>query len=167
MRYLACGMAHRRLWLLIDRNSAARRRRVDDAIGAAPAAVAPRQVPARTIRHRCRHEIEPRGSEGVAATEPRQRHPAACPQTKAADRLIGVIRAGRQVPAIEPNQCRNGMAVDLDQSARRKGGAAGKLAQQLAHALSLAHRRFHRERPRDLVFVPPRRLCGLRQDWAV
>jgi hypothetical protein len=149
------------------KRSGAGRRRVDGAIGAVPSTVAPGQVPARAIRHRCRYEVEPGGSEGVTATEPRQRHPAAYPQTKTADRLIGVIRAGRQMPAVEPDHRRNGVAVDLDQSARGKRGAAGKIAQQPAHALSLAHPRFHHEIHRNLIFLPPRDNCGSRGGHAV
>src|SRR5262249_4639745 len=100
------------------KRSAAGRWGVDGAIGAAPAPVAPGQVPARIIRQGGRYEIEPGRPKGMTAAEPRQRHPAARPQTEAADRLIRVGRAGRQMPAIEPDQCRNAMAVSLDQPTR-------------------------------------------------
>src|SRR5262249_9346459 len=84
--------------------------------GPAPAAVAPGQIPTRAIRQRRRHEVEPGGSEWMAATEPAERHPAAGPQTEAANRLITVIRAGRQMPAVEPAQPGKAVAVDLNES---------------------------------------------------
>src|SRR5262245_22378351 len=113
----------------------------DRMIGAAPAAVAPRQIPARVIRQRRGHEVEPAGAEGMAATEPRQRHPAASPQTEAADRFIGVIRAGRQMPAVEPAQRGKAVAVDLNESPSEAARRARKIAQNqvptglLDHAL--------------------------------
>src|SRR5215813_15132689 len=101
----------------------------DDLGGPAPAAVAPGQIPTRAIRQRRRHEVEPGGSEWMAATEPRQRHPAAGPQTEAANRLITVIRAGRQMPAVEPAQRGQAVAVDLNESAAEAARRARKIAQ--------------------------------------
>src|SRR5262252_9669350 len=99
----------------------------------------------------------------MTAAEPRQRHPAARPQTEAADRLVGVGRAGRQMTAIEPDQCRNAMAVKLDQPARGKRGAAGKVAQKRTHAPSQAHRRFHHATASaTLSLYPPQDNCGSR-----
>src|SRR5215813_15138758 len=99
----------------------------------------------------------------MTAAEPRQRHPAACPQPEAADRLIGVGRAGRQMAAIEPDQCRNAMAVKLDQPARGKRGAAGKAAQKRALASSQAHCRFHRATmSATLSLYPQQDNCGSR-----
>src|SRR5262249_23070414 len=110
----------------------------------------------------------------MTAAEPRQRHPAAWPQTETADRLIRVGRAGRQMPAIEPDQCRNAMAVNLDQPTRGKRRAAGKAAQKRAHASSHAHCRFHRATNSPTPSLYPRQVmaaamtsCRLRQDWAV
>ena len=54
----------------------------------------------------------------MAAGEPRQRHPPARPQAEAIERLVGVGRAGGQVTAIESDQGREGMAIELDQAAR-------------------------------------------------
>ena len=65
----------------------------------------------------------------MAATEPRQRHPAAGPQTEAANRLITVIRAGRQMPAVEPAQRGKAVAVDLNESAAEAARRARKIAQ--------------------------------------
>src|SRR5262249_5387915 len=97
----------------------------------------------------------------MTAAEPRQRHPAAGPQTEAADRLIGVGRAGGQMAAIEPDQCRNAMAVKLDQPARGKRRAARKVAQKRTRALSQPHPRFHRATASaTLSLYPPQDNCG-------
>src|SRR6516162_7425962 len=102
----------------------------------------------------------------MTAAEPRQRHPAACPQTEAADRLVGVGRAGRQMAAIEPDQCRNAMAVKLDQPARGKRGAAGKVAQKRTHAPPQAHRRFHRATASaTLSLYPSKIIAAAGRSW--
>src|SRR5262249_28391876 len=110
----------------------------------------------------------------MTAAEPRQRHPAAWPQTETADRLIRVGRAGRQMPAIESDQCRNAMAVNLGQPTRGKRPAAGNAAPKPAHASSQAHCRFHRAPTSATLSLYPRKIiaaamtsCRLRQDWAV
>ena len=52
---------------LLAPSARSRRRGVDGIIGPAPAPVAPGQVPARMVRQRCRHEIEARRPERMAA----------------------------------------------------------------------------------------------------
>src|SRR5262245_5807771 len=44
-----------------------------------------------------------------------QRHPPAGPETEPGERLVGVVRAGRQVAAMEADQRRERIAVGLDQ----------------------------------------------------
>src|SRR5437588_8430489 len=63
-------------------------------------------------------EIEPRCSPRVTTAEPRQRHPPSGPQAEAADCLVGVGGAGRQVAAMEPDQRRERVTVNRDQPAR-------------------------------------------------
>src|SRR5438128_10095231 len=63
--------------------------------------------------------------------------------------------------AIEPDQCRNTMAVKLDQPARGERGAVGKVAQKRTHAPSQAHPRFHRATASaTLSLYPPQDNCG-------
>ena len=57
-------------------------------------------------RQRRGDEIEPGSAPWLAAQKPRQRHPAAGPQAVPLDRLIGIIRAGRQMPAMESDKRR-------------------------------------------------------------
>src|SRR5262249_23532462 len=130
--------------------SDARRRNLGDAVGAAPAAIAPRQIPARAIGQRCRHDVEPAGAKRVTAAEPRECHPAAGPQTEPADRLLGIVRAGRQMPAVEPGQRGEAVAIDLDHSPREEAGAARKIVDNHAHTALLAH-----AGSTIPIFVPP------------
>jgi hypothetical protein len=85
--------------------------------GAAPAAVTPRQVPVRPRRQRSRDNIEAGCPVGMTASEPGERHPAARPQSEAVDGLVRVGRAGGQVAAMEPDQCRQRIAIEADQAA--------------------------------------------------
>ena len=99
-------------------------------ISAAPSTIAPRQIPALIDGQRCRDEIEPRCSPGMTAAQPRQCHPSSGPQSEAADRLVGIGRAGRQMAAVKPDQRRESVAIDADQSAR---GDARKPCQASRH----------------------------------
>src|SRR5882724_6211463 len=65
-----------------------------------PPSEQPGQVPARSVRPFQRHVVDARAAPGVAAQQPRQRHPAAAPQAEPLDDLIGIDRAGWQVTAI-------------------------------------------------------------------
>ena len=85
-------------------------------VGAVPARVAPGQIPPRLLRQRVGHEIEPTRAPRLAAQQPREGHPAARPKAIAVDRLVGIVRAGRQVPAIETNKRRERVAIDFDQA---------------------------------------------------
>ena len=92
-------------------------------IGPAPACVAPRHIPARFFRQRLRHEIEPGRAPRLAAQQPRQRHPAAGPQAEAIERLIGIVGAGRQMPAAKADQRRRACSDRLspDRGRARRG----------------------------------------------
>ena len=79
--------------------------------------VAPRHEPARTRRRRGRHEVEPRCPPRMTAAQPRQNHPAAGPEPVAIERLVGIVGAGRQVPALKADQCREAVAIGFDQPA--------------------------------------------------
>src|SRR5579863_8257149 len=70
-------------------------------IGAAPARVAPWQIPERFGGQGGCDKIKPGSAPWLAAQKPRQRHPAAGPQAVPLDGLIGIIRTGRQMPAIQ------------------------------------------------------------------
>ena len=87
-------------------------------------ALTPRQRPNRHGRYhrapggRCqRHVVDPRGAPGLAAQQPRQRHPAAAPQPETLDRLVAIDRTGRQMAAVVADQRRQRVPVDPDQGA--------------------------------------------------
>ena len=98
----------------------------------------------------------------MAATEPRQRHPAAGPQTEAANRLITVIRASRQMPAVEPAQRGKAVAVDLNESAAEAARRARKIAQHHVRRGLLYHCS-SRNAPRDRISVPPKIVAAARE----
>ena len=75
----------------------------------------------------------------MAAAEPRQGHPPAGPQAEASDRLVGIAGACRQMPALEPDQRGEGVAIELDQSAREEGRTAGDVGQNHLMGTSLVH----------------------------
>src|SRR3954447_2857503 len=78
-----------------------------------PAAVAPGRVPMRALRRSFRHAIDARGAPWVATQQPRQRHPGAGPKAVTIERLVGILRAGRQMPAMKTDQWRQCVPVDL------------------------------------------------------
>ena len=75
----------------------------------------------------------------MAAAEPRQGHPPACPQAEASDRLVRVAGACRQMPALAPDQRGEGVTIELDQSAREQGRTAGDVGQNHLVGTSLVH----------------------------
>lgn len=75
----------------------------------------------------------------MAAAEPRQRHPPAGPQAEASDRLVGIAGACRQMPALEPDQRGEGVAIELDQSTREESRTAGDVGQNHLVGTSLVH----------------------------
>jgi hypothetical protein len=92
-------------------------------VDAAPAPEAPRQIPSRAIRFRQRHIVDSRSAPGLTTQQPRQRHPAAAPQAETCDRLVGIDRTGRQMPAVVSDQRRQRVPVDPD---HRTSGVAGE-----------------------------------------
>jgi hypothetical protein len=88
-------------------------------VDAAPPAESPRQIPSRAGRSCEGHVVDPRSAPGLAAQQSRQGHPSSAPQPETFDRLVGVDRTSRQVPAVVANQRRQGMAVNPDQSPSR------------------------------------------------
>src|SRR5579872_6034961 len=87
-----------------------------DVPGTAPASVSPWQVPARCGWKSIRYEIEPGRAPRMTAQQTRKRHPSAGPQPEAIKRLIAVLRACRQVPALEADQGRQGVPVKLNKA---------------------------------------------------
>src|SRR5262249_15922070 len=77
----------------------------------------------------------------------RQRHPAARPEAEAADGLVGIVRAGRQVPALEADQGRQYVAIETDQALSQEPRRAPR---GIEHR-SDAHRRLSRPRRLDAV----------------
>src|SRR5215470_233311 len=69
-------------------------------VDAAPVAITPWQVPTCARGRGARHEVQARGSERMAAQKAGEGHPAAGPETVALDRLVGILRAARQVAAV-------------------------------------------------------------------
>ena len=84
----------------------------------------PRQIPSRARRSRQRHVVDARSAPGLAAQQPRQRHPAAGPQSETLDRLVAIDRTGRQMAAVVTDQRRQRVPVDPDQR-RGRNCAAG------------------------------------------
>jgi hypothetical protein len=101
------------------------------AVDAAPASVAPWQIPARTRRRDERHIVDAGCAPRLAAQDPRQRHPSAAPQAEAFDRFVAIHRTCRQVPAVVADQRRQRVPVDPDQCAprvaRQTTGRAGTI----------------------------------------
>src|SRR5689334_14465478 len=86
-------------------------------IDAAPAPVAPGQVPPRARWQGLRHQIDPGGAERLTSQQPRKRHPPAGPQPKALECLVALDRAGRKMAAVVADQRREGVAIKPDQGA--------------------------------------------------
>jgi hypothetical protein len=99
-------------------------RRVD----AAPASKPPRQIPSRARRPCQRHVVDPGCTPRLAAQQPRQRHPPSVPQAETLDRLIGINRAGRQMPAVVTDQRRQSVPVNPDH-------CASGIARQALHSV--------------------------------
>src|SRR5690349_2013234 len=53
----------------------------------------------------------------MATANSRQRHPAAGPQAEARDRLLGIVRASRQMAAARAHQPRQRVLIGSDQAA--------------------------------------------------
>src|SRR5262249_58693877 len=77
-----------------------RRFAIPAGVGAVPTAIPPRQVPARALGKRRRHEIKAVRAQRMAAAEPRQGHPAAPPQAETADSLAGGFGPRPQIAPI-------------------------------------------------------------------
>lgn len=60
----------------------------------------------------------------MAPQQPGERHPAAGPQPESCERFVGVLRAGRDVPAMQPDQRREGDLINFDQRACTLAGSA-------------------------------------------
>jgi len=84
-------------------------------VDAAPAPIAPRQIPTRARRRLLRHIVDARCAKGVAAQQPCQRHPSASPQAEPRNRLLTIGRAGWQVTAIVTDKRRQRVPVEPDQ----------------------------------------------------
>ena len=87
----------------------------------------------------------------MAAAEPRQGHPPAGPQAEASDRLVGIAGTCRQMPALEPDQRGEGVAIELDQSAREEGRTAGDVGQNHLMGTSLVHGNSIPQPPPDAI----------------
>src|SRR5262249_60967135 len=66
-----------------------------------PAAIAPRQIPTGLLRQHGGNNVEAGGAKWMTPTQPGQSHPSPGPQAEASDRLVGILRAGRQMSAVE------------------------------------------------------------------
>src|SRR6516164_785388 len=109
-------------------------------IDAAPAAVAPGQIPSCAGWRLQRHVVDAGGSEGVAAQQPRKRHPAAAPQSEARDCFVAIDRTSRQVAAIVADEWRQRMPVEPDDGAT---GIARQAQQRAGHGGHLLAWMFH------------------------
>src|SRR5262249_43244212 len=76
--------------------------------------IAPGQEPARSLGQGSGHEIKSGRSPGVAPQDAGESHPSTSPKPETADRLVGVFRAARQVPATRPNKGRKRVAIERD-----------------------------------------------------
>jgi len=89
-----------------------------------PTSIAPRQIPPAIVRHGPRHQVKAACAGRVATAQPCQGHPAASPQSKPGDRLIGIIRTRRQVSAVHADERRKRIAIERDQGPRRASRCA-------------------------------------------
>src|SRR5437868_15505911 len=69
-----------------------------------------------------RDKVETRSPKRVTAAQPCQRHPAPQPQPEPADRLGGIGGAGRQVPAVKPDEWRQVLAIGATEGLADQSG---------------------------------------------
>ena len=62
------------------------------------------------------NEVHPMGAARPASHDPEQPHPAAAPQPMPGDRLIGIFRTGRKVPAGIADEARQRQLVEPDEA---------------------------------------------------
>src|SRR4051794_30225000 len=82
-----------------------------------PPAVAPGRVPMCALPHSFRNAIDARGAPWMATQEARERHPRAGPKPVTVEGLVGKLRAGGQMPAMEADQRRQCVPIDLHEPA--------------------------------------------------
>jgi hypothetical protein len=116
-------------------------------IDAAPSSKTPGQIPARAGRRGRRDIVDAGGAPGLAAQQPRQRHPAAGPQSESLDRLVAIDRAGRKVAAVITDQRRQRVSVDPD------CGASGVTGESRKRVSAVGTMRCHHERFAKMVSV--------------
>ena len=106
---------------------------LDLRVGAPPARVTPGQIPARARREAVGNEIEARGPERLASQKPRQASSSRRPKAVTLNGFLGIVRAGRQVPAFIADERGKRVAVKPDQPApgqpRRTAGDVEKIVE--------------------------------------
>src|SRR6185437_4246245 len=111
------------------------------------------------------HRVEALTAPRVAAAESRKREPAAPPRTIRLDGLARIVRAGGKMPAIRPDERREGQAIKRNRPEHERLG--GTLAKRFDHLPVLPGRSRHalpsvnltpRASPRSCQWPPrPRR----------
>src|SRR5262245_163736 len=91
----------------------------------ADAPISPRRVPEVGRGERGRHVVDPVRAAGTAAQHAKQAHPAAGPEPMPGDRLVGIFRTGRQMPAGIADKTRKRELVNPDECGAEE--AAGRL----------------------------------------
>lgn len=112
-------------------------------IGKAPAAVTPGQIPARLLGQDLRRRVETGAAVRAAAADARKAHPAAGPEAVADDRLLGIGRAGRQVTALPPQNCRQRITIKAQATDRCQPRPRGKPSGTAAKALDSLAKMFY------------------------
>lgn len=131
-------------------------------VHASPLSIAPGEIPAGPRRRVRRHVIEARRAPGVAAQQPCQGHPAPGPQPEAGECLVGVLGAGRDVSAMEPDEWRKGDLVKPHEGPTGHARAAPEYLCQPSCAARhvLAGMNHNRERQQRAGPKVPRRYQG-------
>ena len=125
---------------------------------ATPASVAPRPIPSGLICHFGWHRIVSRSAARPTTLKASQPHPRTRPQAEAADRLLGVFRARRQIAALPPHKGGQCHPVKPDQ---KHAGPGRQTRQGFANSC----RDFHGTRqlnsfPRKVATANPHRQRG-------
>ena len=114
-------------------------------VGACPAdrAVTPWRVPAIAVGKRLGNPVDAMRAPRAAARDAKQAHPAAGPETMAGYRLVGIFRAGRQVPAGVADEARQGQLVQPHNRGHQESGpvslATGRTSCGIARAFWRDH----------------------------
>src|SRR3990172_6175839 len=98
------------------------------------------------LARKVRHRVEAVAAPGMAAAKPGKREPTAPPRPVLVDGLARIVRAGRQMPAVDAKQRRDGEAIERNRGKQQRpcdpradrAAPLPALADHLRHALPSA-----------------------------